>query len=175
MSDASTPRPSASPTLVRVVCGVVRRGNTVFVARRAAHKSNPSVWEFPGGKIEPGEDPASALRREWLEEFCVPIEVGRHLATTRATTRAGEIELVAFWATMERIPLAATDHDRFEFCRADALATLEMTAPDRLIARLLCEAPSDYAAVSPPPDEPVASPAPEIRRDEPHPSGGSDD
>lgn len=54
---------------VEVVCAVLRREGTLLVARRPAGKKLAGLWEFPGGKIEPGETAEAALRRELREEL----------------------------------------------------------------------------------------------------------
>jgi 8-oxo-dGTP diphosphatase len=60
-----------------VVCAVIRaRDGRVLLAQRPTHKHLGSKWEFPGGKIEPGETPAVALTREIREELGCYIEVG---------------------------------------------------------------------------------------------------
>jgi 8-oxo-dGTP diphosphatase len=59
--------------LVRVVAAVVTRGQNLFVCQRPLHKRHGGLWEFPGGKCEPGESDADALRRELLEELGVDV------------------------------------------------------------------------------------------------------
>ncbi len=54
---------------VDVVCAVIRRGAEVLVARRPEGKRLAGLWEFPGGKLEPGEAPEAALHRELQEEL----------------------------------------------------------------------------------------------------------
>jgi len=49
----------------------------VLITQRRADQALPLAWEFPGGKVEPGEAPEVALRREIAEELGVPVEVGR--------------------------------------------------------------------------------------------------
>jgi 8-oxo-dGTP diphosphatase len=61
---------------VDVVCAVIRRGGEVLIARRPAGKRLAGLWEFPGGKLEPGELPETALHRELLEELgCRVVEL----------------------------------------------------------------------------------------------------
>jgi 8-oxo-dGTP diphosphatase len=60
-----------------VVAALIRREHYVLMSRRRADQPMPLLWEFPGGKIEPGESPATALVREVREELDCDIEVGR--------------------------------------------------------------------------------------------------
>jgi 8-oxo-dGTP diphosphatase len=60
-----------------VVAALVRREGRVLVSRRRADQAMPLLWEFPGGKVEPGEDPAAALVREVREELGCELSVGR--------------------------------------------------------------------------------------------------
>ena len=60
-----------------VVAGLVAREGRVLITQRRADQALPLQWEFPGGKVEPGEAPAAALARELMEEIGVTVEVGR--------------------------------------------------------------------------------------------------
>jgi 8-oxo-dGTP diphosphatase len=60
-----------------VVAGLVVRDGRVLIAQRRADQALPLQWEFPGGKVEPGEAPTTALVRELSEEIGVRVEVGR--------------------------------------------------------------------------------------------------
>jgi 8-oxo-dGTP diphosphatase len=60
-----------------VVAGMCVRGDRVLITQRRADQPLPLQWEFPGGKIEPGESPEVALVRELREELGVEVEVGR--------------------------------------------------------------------------------------------------
>ncbi len=67
-----------------VVAALVERGGRVLVSRRRAGAPHGGLWEFPGGKLEPGETDAGALRRELREELGVDLEVGEAVWTARA-------------------------------------------------------------------------------------------
>jgi 8-oxo-dGTP diphosphatase len=60
-----------------VVAALVRADGRILLSQRRADQSLPLCWEFPGGKVEPGEAPEAALRREVQEELGCEIEVGR--------------------------------------------------------------------------------------------------
>ncbi|HSD86428.1 MAG TPA: (deoxy)nucleoside triphosphate pyrophosphohydrolase [Kofleriaceae bacterium] len=60
-----------------VVAGLIARDGVVLITQRRADQALPLQWEFPGGKVEPGEAPVAALARELTEEIGVTVEVGR--------------------------------------------------------------------------------------------------
>ncbi len=70
-SEASSPE---NPSVVDVVGAVIRDGERVLMAQRPEGKTQAGLWEFPGGKIEPGETPEEALARECREELALEIE-----------------------------------------------------------------------------------------------------
>ena len=60
--------------VVEVVGAIIKDGDKYLIGQRPAHKSQGGLWEFMGGKIEPGETPEQALKRECLEELALEIE-----------------------------------------------------------------------------------------------------
>jgi len=60
---------------IQVACSIIERDGLVLAARRGASKSLPLKWEFPGGKIDPGESAEECVKRELLEEMGVLIDV----------------------------------------------------------------------------------------------------
>lgn len=104
----------ASP--VRVVgAAVIGADNKVLICRRSG-KSMTGMWEFPGGKVEPGESEEEALAREFLEELGVPITVGPHLATGFQSSGDFLIELSVFEAQLvDQSPSVSSDHDALEW------------------------------------------------------------
>jgi 8-oxo-dGTP diphosphatase len=86
----------ASPPPVPVVCAVIEREGLVLVAQRPPHKLLPLKWEFPGGKVEPGEDPAAAIVREIREELGCAIHVVRALPPFIHDYKTVVIEMIPF-------------------------------------------------------------------------------
>ena len=68
------------PRAIEVVAGLIVRGGRVLICQRGAASTFPLKWEFPGGKVEVGEDPSEALRRELREELAIEVEESRELA-----------------------------------------------------------------------------------------------
>ena len=60
--------------MTTVVAGLIERDGQILICRRRAGQQHPLKWEFPGGKIEAGEEPGEALRRELNEELGIEIE-----------------------------------------------------------------------------------------------------
>ena len=81
---------------VRVVAAIVRRGDRVLITRRKDDAERGGLWEFPGGKVEPGEEEPAALRREIGEELGCEIDVGPVLTRHHHRYPDLEVELAFF-------------------------------------------------------------------------------
>jgi 8-oxo-dGTP diphosphatase len=64
---------------IRVVAAVIEREGRYLITQRMPHAVMPLLWEFPGGKVEPGETDAVALARELAEEMAIAVHVGDEL------------------------------------------------------------------------------------------------
>jgi 8-oxo-dGTP diphosphatase len=62
------------------VAGVIERGDRILIAQRKQGGAHPLKWEFPGGKVEPGELPETALLRELAEELAIRAQIDCELA-----------------------------------------------------------------------------------------------
>lgn len=87
---------SAIPTPVPVVCAVIEREGLVLIAQRPPHKLLPLKWEFPGGKVEPGEAVADAIVREIREELGCEVRVTRALPPFIHDYKTVVIEMIPF-------------------------------------------------------------------------------
>ena len=67
----------------RVVAAVIIQDGKVLVCQRTRHQTMPLKWEFPGGKIEEGEQPRDALRRELEEELGIDAKIGNEVSRVR--------------------------------------------------------------------------------------------
>jgi 8-oxo-dGTP diphosphatase len=91
--------PDPSPP-VPVVCAAIEQGGRFLIAQRPPHKLMPLKWEFPGGKVEPGEDPAHAIVREIREELGCAITIVRALSPFVHDYRTVVITMIPFVAVV---------------------------------------------------------------------------
>ncbi|HEX4487182.1 MAG TPA: (deoxy)nucleoside triphosphate pyrophosphohydrolase [Terriglobales bacterium] len=81
----------------RVVAALILDGEKLLVCQRTRHQTMPLKWEFPGGKIEEGEQPRDALRRELEEELGIQAEIGDEVSRIRHEyPNGGAVELRFF-------------------------------------------------------------------------------
>ena len=81
----------------QVTAAIILKDNKVLIAQRAPEDNLAGKWEFPGGKIEPGETPQECLKREIREELDVNIEVLDFFGESIYAYHSGTIKLMAFW------------------------------------------------------------------------------
>jgi len=80
-----------------VAAALIVQDGKLLVCQRTKHQTMPLKWEFPGGKIEEGEQPRDAMRRELEEELGINAEVGDEVARIRHTYNGGsQVELRFF-------------------------------------------------------------------------------
>jgi 8-oxo-dGTP diphosphatase len=115
---------------VHVVGAAILRDGRCLVARRSEKMSSPLAWEFPGGKVEPGEEPRAALRRELGEELGIDVVVHDLAGTGTATKPEREIVLDVYFAEIERGEPHPHEHAEIAWLRAAELEGLEWAEPD---------------------------------------------
>jgi A/G-specific adenine glycosylase len=124
-----------------VTAAVIHKRGRVLIAQRPAHGLLGGLWEFPGGKLQPGEDLASCLQREILEELGVRVLVGGWLGVYRHAYTHFRVTLHAFECTLangSRPQLR--EHAALKWVAPAELPNYPMGKIDRLIASKLIEA-----------------------------------
>jgi 8-oxo-dGTP diphosphatase len=85
----------------RVVAAVILQDGKILVCQRTRHQTMPMKWEFPGGKIEEGEQPRDALRRELDEELGIDATIGDEIARIRHEYKGGSSVELRFYLVQE--------------------------------------------------------------------------
>lgn len=117
---------------VHVVCAVIIRDQKIFATQRGYGEFKDG-WEFPGGKIESGESPDEALKREIHEELNTEIEVLRYLDTEEYDYPAFHISMQCFLCRIKEGSLELLEHEAAKWLRRDELDTLDWLPPDRML------------------------------------------
>jgi 8-oxo-dGTP diphosphatase len=85
----------------QVVAALIFKHDQILVCQRTRHQTMPLKWEFPGGKIEEGEQPRDALRRELNEELGIDATIGEEVARIRHEYKNGSAVELRFYAVRE--------------------------------------------------------------------------
>jgi 8-oxo-dGTP diphosphatase len=85
----------------RVVAALIVKDGKILVCQRTKHQTMPLKWEFPGGKIEEGEQPRDALRRELEEELGIDATIGDEVARIKHEYRSGNSVELRFFVVQE--------------------------------------------------------------------------
>lgn len=123
-------RPSGA-ALVRVTAALIEEDGRVLLARRKKGDRFEGLWEFPGGKVEPGETPEGSLQRELLEELGVKVEVGERLSARPFRAAEAPMELLVFRARIVEGAIVCRDHEELRWVSPADLDDYALTDPDR--------------------------------------------
>jgi len=123
----------------QVTAGIIEKDGKILIARRKQGDSQAGKWEFPGGKLEPGETPENCLRRELREELGIETEVGAFVCSTRFVYRHIAVELLFYRTAVVSGEIRLHEHDRIEWVSPEALAGFDFLEADEPVVRRLKE------------------------------------
>ena len=119
---------------IRVVAAVIKamndNGEKIIFARERGYGEFKGGWEFPGGKIEPGETPQQALCREIMEELDTKIQVGDLIDTIEYDYPAFHLSMDCFWCEVVSGNLVLKEHEAARWLTSDELDSVEWLPAD---------------------------------------------
>ena len=125
---------------IEVVAAVFKnKKNEYFCARRKDEGELALKWEFPGGKIEPGETKEQALKREIEEELSTEIEVLDYITTVEHQYKTFHLTMHAYHARIINGDLELSEHTGYKWLPKEKLDSLDWAAADIPIIKILMD------------------------------------
>ena len=121
---------------IKVVAAVIRNGGRVFATQRG-YGPYKDWWEFPGGKIEPGETPEMALVREIKEELNTEISADRFLTTVEYDYPEFHLSMDCFWCHIREGSLTLLEHEAARWLPIDDLRQVNWLPADILVVEAI--------------------------------------
>ncbi len=115
---------------ILVTAGVIHEANRILMARRRLNDREGGKWEFPGGKVEPGEDPRQAICRELREELGIAAEAGRVLDVVSVNDGDQQLILLYFACRIRSGSPSALQCQEVCFLSPEQIDRLEKPAAD---------------------------------------------
>lgn len=122
---------------MQVTAALIPWQGRLFVGQRPPWKKFGLLWEFPGGKVEPGEGLEQSLVREIKEELCIDIVVRELFRNICHEERDFEISLHAYWCEVLRGKICLSAHVDFMWAGLAELRRVNLTRADRLLVPFL--------------------------------------
>lgn len=123
---------------IEVVAAVIRRGNEVFATQRG-YGDWKDWWEFPEGKMEPGETPQEALAREIREELDAEVVVGDLIRTVEWDYPAFHLTMHCFWCALASEALHLNEHEAAAWLDREHLGSVHWLPADEALVGQIAE------------------------------------
>lgn len=119
---------------VKVVAAVItacnENGEKIIFATQRGYGEFKDGWEFPGGKVEPGETPQEALKREIMEELETEIKVGDLIETIEYDYPTFHLSMDCFWAEIVKGDLVLREHEEAKWLTKEQLGSVDWLPAD---------------------------------------------
>lgn len=126
---------------IKVVAAVIKLEDkmeeTKIFATQRGYGEFKGGWEFPGGKIEQGETPKQALKREIMEELDTEIEVGELIDTIEYDYPNFHLSMKCFWCSVVKGDLVLKEHEASKWLTKDTLDTVKWLPADIVIVNTI--------------------------------------
>ena len=122
---------------IEVVAAIIHDTNGRIFATQRGYGEFKDYWEFPGGKMEPGESPEEALRREIWEELETRIVVERLVQTVEWDYPSFHLTMHCFWCHIESGHLLLKEHEAARWLGKEQLYSVDWLPADREVVKRL--------------------------------------
>lgn len=123
--------------MTEVVAALIWQGEQFMICQRPAHKARGMLWEFVGGKVEPGESKEQALVRECREELAVEVAVGDIFLEVTHTYPDITVHLTLFHASIVQGVPQKLEHNDIRYITVDEIPQYEFCPADEVILQKL--------------------------------------
>ena len=123
--------------MTKVVAALIWQGERFMICQRPAHKARGMLWEFVGGKVEPGESKEQALVRECREELAVEVAVGDIFLEVTHTYPDITVHLTLFHASIVQGVPQKLEHNDIRYITVDEIPKYEFCPADEVILQKL--------------------------------------
>jgi 8-oxo-dGTP diphosphatase len=113
-----------------VTAAILMKNGKILIARRKTDDRQANKWEFPGGTVEPNEDPPACLKREMQEEFGIKVSVGSFFGESVYHYDHGWIKLLAYRTHWESGKIVIKDHADYRWVSSTQLAEYDFSPAD---------------------------------------------
>ena len=134
--------------IIKVTAAILEKDGRIIIAQRKSSDHLSGKWEFPGGKIEPGETPEVCLAREIKEEFEIDVSVGSHLGSNVHHYHHISIELMAYRASWVAGTITMNDHCAYRWVSVNQLAEFDFAPADIPFVEMLRRGQIDISTQS---------------------------
>jgi 8-oxo-dGTP diphosphatase len=124
----------------KVTVAIFAREGKILLALRKPGKHMGRKWEFPGGKMNPGETPAECLKRELAEEFSITVRVGAFIGSARFSSPEVRLKLFAYRVEHTGGGFVLHEHDELRWVAAEEVESYDLVDSDRSIMPLILAA-----------------------------------
>ena len=118
---------------------VAEKDNSYFVAKRKPGGALSRKWEFPGGKVDPGETPIQGLKREILEELNIDVRIGHEICRGKFSHKGKEFELRAYSVEFVSEEFQLAEHTEWKWASIDEISNMDFAPSDQVVIDTLKE------------------------------------
>lgn len=120
------------------IAGIIYRNGKFLIGHRMGTGEMANRWEFPGGKVDPGETPEQAIIREFSEEMDATAVPGELLTSVEFTNKNGPSRLLAYRVRgIDELPMRLTEHTELRWASLDEIDALNFVDSDRMLLPFL--------------------------------------